>query len=191
MLRARGARVVASDLSEAVHDLATDEVTTITGDIAEEETARRTVALALERFGSLDILVNNAGRTMNRPLVDMSVADWDGIMDVNARGNFLHSCEALRVMVERGGGAIVSVASIVSLVAMKETAAYVEGRHCPALLGRCGRVWRPWGARQRGRRGGNRDRHSKASWWTAGRRWPATAAPTRSAGSDRRSRSRR
>ena len=49
MLRAGGARVLTSALSEAVHDLATDEVTTITDDIAEEETARRTVALALER----------------------------------------------------------------------------------------------------------------------------------------------
>ena len=128
ILRARGARVVASDLSQAVRDLATDEVATITGDISEEDTPRRTVALALERFGRLDILVNNAGRTMNKPLVEMSVSDWDNIMAVNARGNFLHAREALRVMVEHGGGTIVSVASIVSVVAMKDTAAYAASK---------------------------------------------------------------
>ncbi len=134
ILRARGARVVASDLSEAVHDLAADEVATVTGDISEEDTARRTVSLALERFGGLDILVNNAGRTMNKPLVEMSAADWDGVMAVNARGNFLHSRDALRVMVERGSGAIVTVASIISVVGMKDTAAYAASKGAIAQL---------------------------------------------------------
>lgn len=134
ILRARGARVVAADLSEAVHELAADDVATITGDVSEEQTAQRTMALALERFGGLDILVNNAGRTMNRPLVEMSVADWDGIMAVNARGNFLHSRDALRVMVGRGGGAIVTVASIVSVVGMKDTAAYAASKGAIAQL---------------------------------------------------------
>ena len=134
ILRARGARVVASDLSETVHALAADDVATITGDTSEEETARRTVALALARFGGLDILVNNAGRTMNKPLVAMSVADWDGIMAVNGRGNFLHSREALRVMVEHGGGAIVNVASVVSVVGMKDTAVYAASKGAIAQL---------------------------------------------------------
>ena len=71
---------------------------------------------------------------MNRPLVEMSVADWDGIMAVNARGNFLHSRDALRVMVERGGGAIVTVASIVSVVGMKDTAAYAASKGAIAQL---------------------------------------------------------
>lgn len=134
ILRARGARVVAADLSEAVHELAADDVATITGDVSQEQTAQRTMALALARFGGLDILVNNAGWTMNRPLVEMSVADWDGIMAVNARGNFLHSRDALRVMVERGGGAIVTVASIVSVVGMKDTAAYAASKGAIAQL---------------------------------------------------------
>ncbi len=50
---------------------------------------------------------------MNKALIDISVADWDGIMAVNARGNFLHSREAVRVMLERGSGAIVDLVSIV------------------------------------------------------------------------------
>ena len=134
ILRERGARVVASDLSQAVCGLATGEVATVTGDISEEDTARRTVALALERFGSLNILVNNAGRTMNKPLVEMSVADWDGIMAVNARGTFLHAREALRVMLGRGGGTIVNVASVVSVVGMKDTAAYAASKGAVAQL---------------------------------------------------------
>jgi NAD(P)-dependent dehydrogenase (short-subunit alcohol dehydrogenase family) len=99
-----------------------------------EETAVRTIALAKVRFGSVDILVNNAGRTMNRPLIEMSTADWDEVMAVNARGNFLHAREALKVMVEQASGTIVNVASIVSVVAMKDTAVYAASKGAIAQL---------------------------------------------------------
>ena len=82
----------------------------------------------------MDILVNNAGRTMNKPLIDMNVADWDGIMAVNARGTFLHSREALRIMTARGGGTIVNLASVVSVVGMKDTAVYAASKGAIAQL---------------------------------------------------------
>lgn len=133
ILRARGAQIVVSDLNPAVRALERDGVVAVVGDVADEDTARRTIALAVERFGGLDILVNNAGRTMNRPLVDMSVADWDAIMATNARGAFLHSREAVRAMLapaapRRGGGAIVNLVSIVASVGMADTAAYAASK---------------------------------------------------------------
>jgi NAD(P)-dependent dehydrogenase (short-subunit alcohol dehydrogenase family) len=134
LLRTRGARIVASDLNESLHALAGDDVATLTGDVSEEETARRTMALASERFGGLDILVNNAGRTMNKPLIDMSLADWDGIMAINARDTFLHSREAVRRMITGGGGVIVNVASLVSVVGMKDMAAYAASKGTIAQL---------------------------------------------------------
>jgi len=133
-LQSRGARVVATDVSEAVHELKAEDIVTLTGDIAEEETAFRSVGLAVERFGGLDILVNNAGRTLNRALIDMSVADWDGIMSVNARGTFLHCREAVRAMLAGQGGVIVNVASIVAQVAMKDTSAYSASKGAIAQL---------------------------------------------------------
>ncbi|SFA75877.1 hypothetical protein SAMN03159496_00190 [Rhizobium sp. NFR07] len=134
MLRERGARIVASDVNPSVAELAAADIATFCGDVADEATALRTIALAIERFGALDILVNNAGRTMNRALIDMSVADWDEIMAVNARGNFLHSREAVKVMIGQGGGAIVNVASIVSSVGMKDTAVYAASKGAIAQL---------------------------------------------------------
>ena len=134
LLRSRGAKVVASDVSEDVRKLDGDDVATLVGDVSREETAVRTMALAQERFGRLDILVNNAGRTMNKPLVETSVADWDSIMETNARGNFLQSREAVKAMVAGGGGTIVSVASVVSSVAMKETAVYAASKGAIAQL---------------------------------------------------------
>lgn len=133
-LRDRGALVVATDISNAVHELASENVSTLTGDIAMEETARRSVALAMEKFGGLDILVNNAGRTMNRPLIDMTVDDWDSVMSVNARGTFLHAREAVKAMITGDGGVIVNVASIVAEVAMKDTAVYAASKGAIAQL---------------------------------------------------------
>jgi len=134
LLRQRGASVVATDKNPSVHDLVGSEIATLEGDVSMEETAVRTIALAKERFGSVDILVNNAGRTMNRPLIEMSTADWDEVMTVNARGNFLHAREALKVMVEQASGTIVNVASIVSVVAMKDTAVYAASKGAIAQL---------------------------------------------------------
>ena len=130
VLRERGARLVAADILDEVKTLAAEDVATFQGDNAREETARGAVALAVARFGTLDILVNNAGRTLNKPLLDMSVQDWDSVMAVNARGTFLMSREALRVMTGRQAdargerGVLVNVVSIVAAVGMKETAVY-------------------------------------------------------------------
>ena len=134
LMRQRGAFVVATDKNPSVHDLAGSGIATLEGDVSMEETAVRTIALAKERFGSVDILINNAGRTMNRPLIEMSTADWDEVMTVNARGNFLHAREALKVMVEQASGTIVNVASIVSVVAMKDTAVYAASKGAIAQL---------------------------------------------------------
>lgn len=102
--------------------------------MAEETTAVKTVALALERFGALDILVNNAGRTMNKALIDMSVRDWDDIMAINARGNFLNSREAVKAMISQGGGVIANVTSIVASVGMKDVAVYAALKGAIAQL---------------------------------------------------------
>lgn len=134
VLRERGARLVAADILDEVRTLEAEDVAAFQGDNVHEDTARGAVALAVERFGTLDILVNNAGRTMNKGLLDMSVDDWDEIMAVNARGTFLFSREALRVMTKRepdahgGRGVIVNVVSIVATVGMKETAVYAASK---------------------------------------------------------------
>ena len=64
-------------------------------------------------------------------------------MATNARGNFVHSREAIQVMAAIGGGAIVSVVSVVAAVAMKELAAYAASKErSPAREGHRCRVWR-------------------------------------------------
>jgi NAD(P)-dependent dehydrogenase (short-subunit alcohol dehydrogenase family) len=139
LLLERGARLVVTDRSEAVEQLAADDpdqVAALVGDVADEDLARATMRLATERFGRLDILVNNAGRTLNKPITETTIEDFEGIMRVNARGNFVQAREAFRVMQAGGGGAIVSVASVSSVVAFATQTAYAASKGALAQITR-------------------------------------------------------
>jgi NAD(P)-dependent dehydrogenase (short-subunit alcohol dehydrogenase family) len=136
LLRERGARLVLSDVSETVREQAADDVAVLVGDAADEDVARATVRLAVDRFGGVDILVNNAGRTLNKLITETSVEEFDAILATNARGNFLHAREAFRVMQETGGGSIVSVASVSSVVAFETQTAYAASKGALAQMTR-------------------------------------------------------
>ena len=139
LLRERGAQLVVTDQSAAVGELAAndpDNVAAIVGDVADEDLARATANVAVDRFGRLDILVNNAGRTLNKPITDTTVDDFEAILRVNARGNFLHAREAFRVMTAADGGAIVSVASVSSVVAFETQTAYAASKGALAQMTR-------------------------------------------------------
>ncbi|WP_413742770.1 SDR family NAD(P)-dependent oxidoreductase [Sodalis sp. RH15] len=135
LLRAHGVNVIAEDINPEVAALSKEgKVAVLIGDVSMEDTAKSAVEKAFTQFNRLDILVNNAGRTLNKSVLNTGLDDWDSIMAVNARGYFLHCREALRVMIAQGSGAIVNVASVVSVVGMKETAAYSASKGAIAQL---------------------------------------------------------
>jgi NAD(P)-dependent dehydrogenase (short-subunit alcohol dehydrogenase family) len=80
-------------------------------DVGRVAEARSVVAAAVAAFGHLDVLVNNAGLFERKPALEMEEADWDRLLDVNLKGAFFCAQAAARAMQERGGGAIVNVAS--------------------------------------------------------------------------------
>ena len=84
-------------------------------DVADEAAVERAMAAVVSRFGRLDILVNNAGIALRRPTLELGLADWQKVVDVNLTGVFLCARGAARAMVGAGGGAIVNVASIMGL----------------------------------------------------------------------------
>jgi NAD(P)-dependent dehydrogenase (short-subunit alcohol dehydrogenase family) len=80
---------------------------------------------AVLAFGGLDLIVNNAGLSISKPLLETTIEDWDVQHDVMARGSFLVSREAVRVMVAQNmGGDIVYIASKNSLFAGPNNVAY-------------------------------------------------------------------
>lgn len=136
LLHAQGARVVAVDRDEAVRALARPGVEPMVADIAREDSAERAVKIALDRYGRLDILVNNAGIIINKPVIDMTLDDWNGILAVNATGAFLFSRAAMRAMVPAGRGAIVNVGSYACYQAFPTIAAYAASKGALAQLTR-------------------------------------------------------
>jgi NAD(P)-dependent dehydrogenase (short-subunit alcohol dehydrogenase family) len=92
------------------------------------------VTAAFERIGPVDVLVNNAGVSASAPLPRTSLDDWRAQMDVNATGAFLCTRAALPGMLERGGGRVVTVASIAGRAGARYTAAYTASKHAAVGL---------------------------------------------------------
>jgi NAD(P)-dependent dehydrogenase (short-subunit alcohol dehydrogenase family) len=70
---------------------------------------------AFSKIGSVDILVNNAGRAVRRTAVEVKKEEWDAVLELNLTATFLCSRLAHPYMKQRGGGAIVNLASIMGL----------------------------------------------------------------------------
>jgi NAD(P)-dependent dehydrogenase (short-subunit alcohol dehydrogenase family) len=135
---AQGARVVAEDINPEIDKqfAGVANVATLVGDVSKEETAVEAVRLAQDRFGGLDILVNNAGRIVYKPAIEMSLEDWNSIMDVTSTGVFLHSREALKAMMPNKRGTIVNIGSYACFQTFPGISAYAAAKGALAQLTR-------------------------------------------------------
>ena len=130
-LAAEGACVVVADrdgsaaAKVAAEIGSRDAAVEVTVDVTDEDAVAAAVAEAVLAFGGVDLVVNNAGLSISRPLLQTTAADWDLQHAVMARGSFLVSREAARVMGEQGmGGDIVYICSKNSVVAGPDNVAY-------------------------------------------------------------------
>ena len=81
-------------------------------DVTDEPEVQRVVAETAERFGAIDFLVNSAGILRGTSFLEISSDEWNLMMNVNLRGQFLLCQAVCRLMVGRGSGVIVNVASL-------------------------------------------------------------------------------
>ncbi len=84
-------------------------------DVRDPEQVQHVVGKAVEELGGVDVLVNNAGTVWGASPEEMPLEGWQKVIDVNLTGVFLFSQAAGRVMIERGGGVIVNIASVAGL----------------------------------------------------------------------------
>jgi NAD(P)-dependent dehydrogenase (short-subunit alcohol dehydrogenase family) len=88
----------------------------IAADVTVRADVERMVAEAADRLGGLDILVNNAGICYHRPALEVPDAEFREVFDVNVYGVWLASTVAARRMAPAGGGVIVNIGSISSII---------------------------------------------------------------------------
>jgi len=84
-------------------------------DVTEEAAVTAAFDAIAARLGRLDILVNNAGAALRRPTAELSLDDWQKVIDVNLTGVFLCCRAAARLMLPQRSGSIVNLASIMGL----------------------------------------------------------------------------
>jgi len=114
-----GAHVVAADADSRAATATADAIAALgrrslalDTDVGEGAAIDEMVNRVMATFGRIDILVNNAGVTRRAYIMDLTEADWDRIMRVNAKGVFFCLQRVAREMIPRAGGAIVNIASI-------------------------------------------------------------------------------
>jgi rhamnulose-1-phosphate aldolase/alcohol dehydrogenase len=130
-LAAEGACVIVADRDfEAATTVAgeiggSDVAIAVDADVTSIGAVEASLRDAVLAFGGVDLVVNNAGLSISKPLLETTEADWDLQHDVMAKGSFLVSREAARVMIPQGmGGDIVYISSKNSIFAGPNNVAY-------------------------------------------------------------------
>lgn len=109
--RSAEAEQVVSDIRQA-----DGEALSVQADVSDPNDVTRLVEQATRAFGRIDILVNNAGIAQAKPFQELTVSDWDRVVDVNLRSCFLMTQAVLPGMRERRWGRIINLSSVAAHV---------------------------------------------------------------------------
>ena len=135
-----GAEVVAADVDEvglrATLDSAVnpDAMLTQRTDVSVPEEVFALVELAVNEFGSLTTMVNNAAISIPGTVVDTSWEDFENTLAVNVRGVYAGCKYAIPAMLDAGGGSIINIGSVNSLVAERQLSAYTTSKGAVLML---------------------------------------------------------
>ncbi len=132
---AEGAQVALCDVNEAELNARLQEIETgggtglaVLADVSQPAEARRMAEEAVAAYGGIDYLVASAGIQTYGTVVDTDEDTWDRTLDVNAKGVYLAAKFCVPEMAKRGGGAIVTVASVQGLFSQPNVAAYAASK---------------------------------------------------------------
>ncbi|GIW42444.1 MAG: oxidoreductase [Candidatus Binatia bacterium] len=131
----RGARLVLFDLEPLdelagdLHAVSGEEPLAVRGDVSRSEDVERAVELVGSSCGRLDMLVCAAGVGGGTgATAEYPTPDFDRVVEVNLKGTFLFLKHALPLVVESGGGSVVTMGSVLALVALPGTPAYAASK---------------------------------------------------------------
>lgn len=104
------------------------EVFAIFADVSRPEDVVTLMKKTEEIYGRLDILINNAGIGCWKSPYDLTVEEWDSVINTNLRGTFLCSREAAKIMRKNGGGSIVNIASTRAIMSEPDSESYAASK---------------------------------------------------------------
>ncbi len=120
-LAKQGAKVVVTDINESECTLVVEEIKTNGGeavcfkmDVSNFQEVNQIFDEVIKQFGRLDILVNNAGIYVSKPALEITGEEWDKIIDINLKGQFLCAQRAAKEMAKNKWGRIINIASVAS-----------------------------------------------------------------------------
>lgn len=136
LLAREGAKVVIADIDEARGKGVAEGIGREGGkaiflkhDVTSEQDWLSVIEKTVSEFGKLDVLVNNAGVFSRNPIEDISLDEWNWVMNVNLTGVFLGTKHGIGAMKKSGGGSIINISSVAGLVGMAApTSAYAASK---------------------------------------------------------------
>ena len=97
-------------------------------DVTDEHAVEAAVERIEREVGSVDILVNNAGIIKRVPLLEMDLAEWEEVIRTDLTGVFVMSRPVVRRMIERGGGKVINICSMMSELGRNSVGAYAAAK---------------------------------------------------------------
>jgi 3-oxoacyl-[acyl-carrier protein] reductase len=97
-------------------------------DVSNQESVSTAFSTFTNEFGPVDILINNAGITRDTLLMRMKEEDWDAVININLKGTFLCSKEAIKLMAKQRHGKIISISSVVAFMGNPGQANYSSSK---------------------------------------------------------------
>ncbi|MGH7728773.1 MAG: SDR family NAD(P)-dependent oxidoreductase [Vulcanimicrobiaceae bacterium] len=136
VLARAGARVVLGARRREKLEQAVDEIacgggsaTAVALDVRAEASVQEAFAQIDRSVGPVDVVINNAGTTVDKPLLELSEAEWDGVVDTNLKGVWLVMREAARRMIDaKSGGCVVNITSILGERVAGNVSAYAASK---------------------------------------------------------------
>lgn len=136
-----GAEVVIIDITDNVYEVALEidnnggKVIAVKGDLGNRESLKETFGEAVNKLGgTMDIIVNNAGIQRRNKCEDFTIEDWDKVIEINLTSVFELCQLAGRIMLEKGSGKIINMASMLSFLGGYTVPAYAASKGAVAQL---------------------------------------------------------
>jgi meso-butanediol dehydrogenase / (S,S)-butanediol dehydrogenase / diacetyl reductase len=143
-LAARGCAIAAFDIDAAAAHATAERIRAsggraiaLAGDVGSSGDVARAVEEAVGAFDGLDIVVANAGIAVLGTVLEIAESDWNRIISTNLTGVFLTAKHTVGHLIERGGGAIVIIASDAGITGAEGYTAYAATKHAVVGIARC------------------------------------------------------